>query len=134
MQEGCVIAYSSRQLRPHEEHYPTHDLELVVVVHALRTRRHYLLENVTHIFTDHKSLKYFFTQANLNMCQRRWLELIMDYDMEIHYHPDKANVVEDALSRKAHCNYVPAVSISGEESSIQITLIMAQHNVTSPRC
>jgi hypothetical protein len=67
MQEGRVIAYSSRQLRPHEEHYPTHDLELAAVVRALCTWRHYLLGNVTHIFTDHKSLKYFFTQPDLNM-------------------------------------------------------------------
>jgi hypothetical protein len=67
MQEGHMIVYSSHQLRPHEEHYSTHDLELAVVVHALRTWRHYLLENVAHIFTDHKSLKYFFTHANLNM-------------------------------------------------------------------
>jgi hypothetical protein len=66
MQEGHVIAYSSHQLRPHEEHYPTHDLALAIVVHALRTWRHYLLGNVAHIFTDHKSLKYFFTQADLN--------------------------------------------------------------------
>jgi hypothetical protein len=67
MQEGHVIAYSSRQLRPHEEYYPTHDLELAVVVHALRTWWHYLLRNVTDIFTDHKSLKYFFTQPDLNI-------------------------------------------------------------------
>jgi hypothetical protein len=67
MQEGCLIAYSSRQLRLHEEYYPTHDLELATVVHALRTWWHYLLRNVAHIFTDHKSLKYFFSQADLNM-------------------------------------------------------------------
>jgi hypothetical protein len=67
MQEGHVIAYSSHQLRPHEEHYPTHDLELATVVHALHTWQHYLLGNVAHIFTDHKSLKYFFTQPDLNM-------------------------------------------------------------------
>jgi hypothetical protein len=67
MQEGHVIAYSSCQLRSHEEYYPTHDLELAVVVHALRTWWHYLLENVAHIFTDHKSLNYFFTQPDLNM-------------------------------------------------------------------
>jgi hypothetical protein len=118
MQEGHVIAYSSRQLRPHEEHYPTHDLELAAVVHALRIWRHYLLGNVPHIFTDHKSLKYFLTQSNLNMQQRRWLELIKDYDLKIHYHPGKTKLVADALSRKAHCNYLPAVRISGEESSI----------------
>jgi hypothetical protein len=67
VQEGRVIVYSSRQLRPNEEHYPTHDLELAAVVHALRTWRHYLLRNVAHIFTDYKSLKYFFTQPDLNM-------------------------------------------------------------------
>jgi hypothetical protein len=110
-----VIAYSSSQLHPHEEHYPTHDLELFTMVHVLRTWRHYLLGNVTHIFTDHKSLKYIFTQTDLNMHQRRWLELIKDYDLEIHYHPGKTNMVADALSRKAHCNYLPAINISGEK-------------------
>jgi hypothetical protein len=85
---------------------------------------------VAHIFTDHKSLKYFFTQSDLNMRKRRWLELIKNYDLEIHYHPGKANVVADALSRKAHCNYLPTVSISGEESSVRITHIMTQYNVT----
>jgi hypothetical protein len=104
MQEGRVIAYASRQLKCHEEHYPTHDLELEVVVHALKIWRHYLLGNTCHIYTDHKSLKYIFTQANLNMCQRRWLELIKDYDLKVHYHPRKANVVVDALSRKVHYN------------------------------
>jgi hypothetical protein len=87
MQEGHVIAYSSHQLRPHEEHYPTHDLELATMVHALRTWRYYLLGNVAHIYTD--SLKYIFTQTDLNMHQRTWLELIKDYDLEIHYHPGK---------------------------------------------
>jgi hypothetical protein len=130
MQECRVIAYSSHQLLPHEEHYPTHDLELAAVVHALRTWRHYLLGNVAHIFTDHKSLKYFFTQADLNMWQRRWLELIKDYNLEIHYHPSKANVVADVLSRKAHCNYLPVVSISREESSVRVTLTMVQYNMT----
>jgi hypothetical protein len=104
MQEGRVIAYASRQLHRHEEHYPTHDLELVVVVHALKIWRHYLLGNVCHIYTDHKSLKYIFTQSNLNMRQRRWLKLIKDYDLEIHYHPGKSNVVGDALIHKAFCH------------------------------
>jgi hypothetical protein len=85
---------------------------------------------VAHIFTDHKSLKYFFTQSDLNMWQRRWLELIKDYDLEIHYHPGKVNMVADALSCKAHCNHLPAVFISGEECSIQISPIMAQYNMT----
>jgi hypothetical protein len=118
MQEGRVIAYSSRQLCPHEEHYPTHDLELANVVHSLCTWWHYLIGNVAHIFTDHKILKYFFTQSDMNMRQRRWLELIKDYDLEIHYHPGKVNVAADALSHKAHCKYLPAVNISREESSV----------------
>jgi ribonuclease HI len=85
IQEGRVISYSSRQLRHHEEHYPTHDLELAAVVMALQTWHHYLLENVVHIYTDHKCLKYIFTQLDLNMRQRRWLELIKDYELEVHY-------------------------------------------------
>ena len=104
MQEGRVIAYASRQLKCHEEHYPTHDLELAAVVHALKIQRNYLLGSNCHIYTDHKSLKYIFTQSELNMHQRRWLEWIKDYDLEVHYHPGKANVVVDALSRKSHCN------------------------------
>jgi hypothetical protein len=106
MQDNRVIAYASRALRPHDQNYPTHDLELAAVVHALKTWRHYLMGTHCNIFTDHKSLKYIFTQADLNMRQRRWLELIKDYDLEVHYHPGKANVVADALSRKLQCNCV----------------------------
>jgi ribonuclease HI len=106
MQDNRVIAYASRALRPHEQNYPTHDLELAAVVHALKMWRHYLMGTHYSIFTDHKSLKYIFTQADLNMRQRRWLELIKDYDLEVHYHPGKANVVVDALSRKLQCNCV----------------------------
>ena len=104
MQEGRVVTYASRQLKHHEENYPTHDLELAAVVHALKIWRHYLLGNLCHIYTDHKSLKYIFTQADLNMRQRRSLELIKDYELEVHYHPGKVNVVADALSRKTHCH------------------------------
>nr|ABA93015.2 retrotransposon protein, putative, Ty3-gypsy subclass [Oryza sativa Japonica Group] len=104
MQDGKVVAYASRQLRPHEKNYPTPDLELAAVVHALKIWRHYLFGTRTEVYTDHKSLKYIFTQPDLNMRQRRWLELIKDYDMGIHYHPGKANVVADALSRKGYCN------------------------------
>ncbi|WVZ89929.1 hypothetical protein U9M48_036274 [Paspalum notatum var. saurae] len=104
MKEGRVIAYASRQLRKHEANYATHDLELAAVVHALKIWRHYLLGNTCHIYTDHKSLKYILTQPELNMRQQQWLELIKDYDLKIHYHPGKANVVADALSRRAHCN------------------------------
>ena len=100
MQEERVVAYASRQLRPHEQNYPVHDLKLAAVVYALKLWRHYLYGEKCKIFTDHKSLKYFFTQKELNMRQRRWLELIKDYDLEIPYHPGKANVVADALSRK----------------------------------
>jgi hypothetical protein len=100
MQNEKVIAYASRLLKPHEQNYRTHDLELAAIVHALKIWRHYLIGNKCHIFTDHKILKYIFTQPDLNLCQRRWLELIKDYDLEIHYHPGKANVVADALSRK----------------------------------
>ncbi|KAL0549087.1 hypothetical protein IC582_013567 [Cucumis melo] len=100
MQQGKVVAYASRQLKSHEQNYPTHDLELAAVFFALKIWRHYLYGEKIQIFTDHKSLKYFFTQKELNMRQRRWLQLVKDYDCEILYHPGKANVVADALSRK----------------------------------
>ncbi|TYK24117.1 reverse transcriptase [Cucumis melo var. makuwa] len=100
MQQGKVVVYASRQLKIHEQNYPTHDLELAAVVFALKIWMHYLYGEKIQIFTDHKSLKYFFTQKELNMRQRRWLELVKDYDCEILYHPNKANVVTDALSRK----------------------------------
>ncbi|GJZ46451.1 putative nucleotidyltransferase, ribonuclease H [Tanacetum coccineum] len=101
MQHGKVIAYASRQLKPYKVNYPTHDLELAVVVFALKIWRHYLYGESCDIFTDHKSLKYIFTQRELNMRQRRWLELLKDYDTNIQYHPGKANVVANALSRKS---------------------------------
>jgi hypothetical protein len=112
MQEGRVIAYASRALRPHETNYPTHDLELAAVVHALKLWRHYLMGNRCNIFTDHKSLKYIFTQSELNMRQRRWLEFIKDYDLEVHYHPGKGNVVADAFSRKAHYSHLELELVS----------------------
>ena len=95
------MAYASRQLKKHELNYPTHDLELAVVVHALKIWRHYLVDHKCDIYTNHKSLKYIFTQLDLNLRQRRWLELIKDYDLEVHYHPGKANVVADALTEGA---------------------------------
>ena len=100
MQNDRVIAYASRQLKKHEENYRTHDLELAAVVFALKIWRHYLYGVPCRIFTDHKSLQYMFTQKELNLRQRRWLELIKDYDCTIEYHPGKANVVADALSRR----------------------------------
>jgi hypothetical protein len=93
---------------------PTHDLELAGVVHALKTWRHYLYGQKYGIYTDHKSLKYIFTQSELNMRHRRWLELIKDYELEIHYHPGIANVVADALSRKSQVNMMAAHSMSYE--------------------
>jgi hypothetical protein len=106
MQDGHAISYTSRQLQRHEEHYPTHDLELLAIVHTLKVWRHYLLGNLVHIYMDHKSLKYLFTQPDLKMRQQRWLELIKDYELEVYYHPEKANVVADALSRKHQCNHL----------------------------
>ena len=100
MQDGKVVAYSFRQLKPYEHNYPSHDLELVAVVFALKIWRHYLYGEKCRIYTDHKSLKYMLTKKELNLRQRRWLKLFKDYDCIIDYHPEKANVVPDALSRK----------------------------------
>ena len=110
MQDDKVVAYASRQLKKHEENYPTHDLELAAVVHTLKIWRHYLIGNKCEIFTDHKSLMYIFTQPDLNLWQRRWLELIKDYNQSVHYHPRKANVVVDALSRKSYCHYMTTLN------------------------
>ena len=101
MQNGRVVAYASRQLKKHEQNYPTHDLEMTVVVFALKIWRYYLYGVTCEIYTDHKSSKYIFQQRDLNLRQRRWLELLKDYDCSILYHPGKANVVADALSRKS---------------------------------
>jgi hypothetical protein len=104
-----------------------HDLELAAVVHALKIWRHYVLENTCHLYTDHKSLKYIFTQSELNMRQRRWLELIKDYDLEIHYHPGKANAVADALSRKTFCHCLtvrtPGTTLCQEIETLNLGII-----------
>ena len=100
MQEGKVVAYASRQLKPHEKNYPTHDLELATIVFALKIWRHYLYGQKCFNYTDYKGLKYLPSQQELNLRQRRCMELIKDYDCLIDYHPGKANVMVDALSRK----------------------------------
>jgi hypothetical protein len=102
MKDGHMVAYASRQLRKHEVNYLTYDLELAAVDQALKIWRHYLIGKRCELYTDHKSLKYTITQLNLNLRQGRWLELIKDYNLGINYHPGKANVVVDALSRRSH--------------------------------
>ncbi|KAG8496934.1 hypothetical protein CXB51_008104 [Gossypium anomalum] len=92
MQEGRVVAYASRQLKPHEKNYPNHDLELAALVFALKIWRHYLFGERCHVYSDHKSLKYLITQKDLNLRQKCWLELLKDYEFVINYHPRKANV------------------------------------------
>jgi len=101
MQGDNVIAYASRQLKTHEENYPTHDLELAAIVFALKIWRHHLYGEQFDLFSDHKSLKYLFDQKYLNMRQRRWMEYLKDFDFDLNYHPGKANLVAGALSRKA---------------------------------
>ena len=100
-QEGHLVAYELRKLRIHELNYPTHDLELLAVVHALKLWRHYLLGRTFELQTDHKSLKWIFTQPDLNMRQQRWVQLFHDYDFTIEYKAGKKNVLADALSRKS---------------------------------
>ena len=101
MQSGRVVAYGSRQLKNHEQSYPTHDIELAAVVFALKIWLYYLYGEEFNVDSDHKSLKYIFMQRDLNMRQPRWMEFLEDYDFTLHYHPGKANVVADALSRKS---------------------------------
>ncbi|GKE38904.1 putative reverse transcriptase domain-containing protein [Tanacetum coccineum] len=100
MQREKVISYASRQLKIHENNYTTHDLELGSVVFSLKLWRYYLHGTMYTVFTNHKSLQHILNQKELNMRQHRWLELLSGYDCKICYHPGKANVVADALSRK----------------------------------
>ena len=101
MQSGRVVAYGSWQLKNHEQSCPTHDMELAAIVFTLKIWRHYLYNEQFEVSSDHKSLKYTFTQQDFNMRQHRWMEYLEDYDFTLHYHPDKANVVAHALSRKS---------------------------------
>ena len=100
MQAGRVVAYASRQLKIHEQNYPTHDLELAAIVFALKIWRCYLYGEQFEVFSDHKSLKYLFTQKELNLRHRRLIKILEDFDFTLQCHPGKANVVADALSRK----------------------------------
>ena len=106
MQSGRVVAYGSHQLKNHEQNYPTHDMELAAVVFALKIWHHYLYGEQFEMYSDHKILKYIFTQRDLNMRQHRWMEFLEDYDFTLHYHHGKANVVADALSRKSRGAFV----------------------------
>ena len=99
MQQVKVIANASRQIKVHEKNYPTHDLELAAVAFALKIWRHYLNGVHVDVFTNYKSLQYVFTQKDLNLRQRRWIEFLKDHNMSVHCHPGKANVVADAFSR-----------------------------------
>ncbi|KAI3808116.1 hypothetical protein L1987_24059 [Smallanthus sonchifolius] len=113
MQREKVIAYASRQLKIHEKNYTTHDLELGAVVFTIKIWRHYFYGTKCTIYTDHKSLQHIFEQKELNMRQRRWVELLNDYDCAIQYHPSKANVVADALSKKeTKPKRVPALQLT----------------------
>ena len=95
------MAYGSRQLKNHEQNYPTHDLELEAIVFALKIWCNYLYGEQFEVFSDHKSLRYIFTQRDLNMRQHRGMEYLEDYDFTLHYHLGKANVVVDVLNRKS---------------------------------
>ena len=101
MQSERVVAYGSHQLKHHEHNYPIHDMELAAIVFALKIWRHYLYDEEFEVYSNHKSLKYIFTQRDLNMSQRRWMEFLEDNDFTLHYHLGKANVVADAFSQKS---------------------------------
>jgi hypothetical protein len=100
MRRHNVIAYASRKLKKREENYATHDLELGLVVFELKIWRHYLYGMQFMVYADHKSLKHIFDKKELNMWQRWWMEIFSDYEFDLKYHPGKANMVTDALSRK----------------------------------
>ncbi|GJX85320.1 putative reverse transcriptase domain-containing protein [Tanacetum coccineum] len=131
MQRGKMIAYASRQLKIHEKNYTNHDLELGAVVFTLKIWRYYLYGTQSVIYTDHKSLQHICNQKELNMGQRRWIELFSDYDCEIRYHPGKANIVADALSRKERIKpkRVRAMNMT-IQSSIKDRILAAQNEAS----
>ncbi|CAA7036636.1 unnamed protein product [Microthlaspi erraticum] len=125
MQEGRVIAYASRQWQGSERNRPTHDLELGAVIFALKIWRSYLLGETVQVFTDHKSLQHIFTQPMMNARQTRWVEFLADYQVSINYHPGKANLVADALSRRRYDSAVErdVESLVGEISTLRLCAI-----------
>ena len=132
MQHGKVVAYASRQLKPYEKNYPTRDLELAVVGFILKIWRHYLYGETCEIYIDHKSLKYLFSQKELNMRQRRWIELLKDYDYRILYHSSKANVVANALRRKSYGS-MSTLRSKQTQSCYDLKALQAQFQVLEPR-
>ncbi|KAG8503711.1 hypothetical protein CXB51_001713 [Gossypium anomalum] len=123
MQEGRVVAYASRQLKRHEKNYPTHDLELAAIVFALKIWLRYLFGEKCHVYSEHKSLKYLMTQRDLNLRQRRWLELLKDYELVIDYHPGKANMVANALSpQKVDDELVAKQALCGSKEDLEFLI------------
>ena len=121
-QDHHPIAYESRQLRIHEKNYPTHDLELLAVIHALKKWRHYLLSQTFELVTDHKSLKWIFTQPDLNMRQRRWVEYLQEFSFEIKFRPGKDNQAADALSRRVTALAISLVNLTLPDEVQQLIL------------
>ena len=126
MQSGRVVAYGSCQLKNHEQNYPTHDMELAAVVFALKIWRHYLYGEQFEVYSDRKSVKYIFTQRDLNMRQRRWMEFQEDYNFTLHYYPDKENVKTDALSRKSRGALASIASRESDARDCRTVLATAQ--------
>nr|GEV99113.1 retrotransposon protein, putative, Ty3-gypsy subclass [Tanacetum cinerariifolium] len=130
MQRGKVIAYALRQLKIYEKNYTMHDLELGAVVFTLKTWRHYLYGTKSVIYTNHKSLQHIFDQKELNMRQRRWMELFSDYECKIRYHLGKVNVVADALNMKERVKTrrVRAMAMT-IQSGVRRMILVAQSEV-----
>ncbi|GKC71834.1 hypothetical protein Tco_1117717, partial [Tanacetum coccineum] len=139
MKREKVIAYASCQLKIHKKNYTTHDLELRAVVFTLKMWRHYLYGTKCVVLTDHKSLQHILDQKELNMRQHRWLELLSDYDCEIHYHPGKANVVADALSQKERINpllvraLVMTISLNLPVQILEAKLMREKRRILEPK-
>ena len=140
MQDSKVIAYGSRPMKEHEKNYATHDLELAVVVFALKMWRHYLYGENFEDHSDHRNLQYLFSQKELNMRQRRWMEYIKDYDFPIIYHLGKVNIMADALSRKSVgvsslqgiCNFQQSETVGVEFQPLRQGVMLANMSVFEP--